>query len=640
MSLKVSSLLSCGMVIQQGVPIPIEGEAEPGAEAAVLFHGKTYRARAGESGAWRVLLDSCNPGGPYTMEISAIGKDSAESLVIEDIFIGDVWLCSGQSNMEMSMEGLKDDFPKEWKTQGFPPIRQFKVPQEWDFSGPRKDLAGGSWLAASKETLHEFSGTAWFFAKTIFEKHRTPIGLVNASWGGTPAEAWMSREALAEFPAAVAAGGQYADPALRAKMTARNAAEIQAWEDGLLRDDRGLAEKWYKPQTDIGGWDEISLPGIFAQGFLSRENPLAAFCGVIWLAREFDAGKNLASAHDAQLWIGTLVDADIVYINGVEVGNTDNRYPPRKYGIPQGLLREGNNRIVIRVSCANGEGGITHDKPFRIFTNGETIELAGTWKCRIGAYAGRPRPEEFFFQRQPMGLFNAMIAPVLQYPFKGVIWYQGESNDQNSCDYAALFKALIQDWRERSGRGDFPFLFVQLPIWGSPSDNDETASWAIIREAQKDALSLPATGMAVGLELGEWNDIHPVNKKDIGCRLALAAEQVVYGNNNTSPGPLLRSIQRRQNFLIISFTHCGAGLSARGQAFVSVLAGGAPYRLPAEIEGPDSISIDISSIEDKKPEKVLYAWAANPRDRQLYNSDGLPVIPFNEVIVESDFICS
>jgi sialate O-acetylesterase len=192
---------------------------------------------------------------------------------------------------------------------------------------------------------------------------------------------------------------------------------------------------------------------------------------------------------------------------------------------------------------------------------------------------------------------------------------------------------MIRDWRKKIGR-DIPFLFVQLPIWGIPAENDETASWAIIREAQKNALSLPTTGMAVGLDLGEWNDLHPVNKKGIGCRLALAAEKVVYGNENTSPGPLLRDIQRRQNHLVLSFTHCGGGLRAREQIFVSVVADGFSHLLPAEIAGPDTVSIDVSSLGNKKPEKVLYAWAANPRDRQLYNAEGLPALPFREVVSE------
>jgi sialate O-acetylesterase len=628
MDFKVSPLISRGMVVQQGMPIPVWGEAAPGVEVAVIFLGNTCRAKAGEGGTWRTFLDSQKPGGPYTMKIS-----TGDSLLIEDIYIGDVWLCSGQSNMEMPMERIKDDFLEEWETLEFPPIRQFKVPQEWEFSGPRKDLTGGSWTAASKETLHEFSGTAWFFAKNLFEKHRIPIGLVNAAWGGTPAEAWMSRAALAEFPVAIANGSQYADSRLCAQIAAHNAAEIQVWEDKLIREDLGLVEEWHRLGIDLCGWGEITLPGDFTHGAsVVAGEDLTAFCGVIWLAREFNAGKDFA-VHGAKLWLGTIVDADIVYVNGVELGNTGYRYPPRKYAVPPCLLLEEKNRIVIRVNCANGDGGITDDKPFRIFTDNETVELAGTWKYRIGAKAAGPRPVEFFFQRQPMGLFNAMIAPVLQYPFKGVIWYQGESNDSNPADYAALFKTLIRDWRKESGRDDLPFLFVQLPLWGSPDENDENASWAIIREAQKDALTLPATGMAVGLDLGEWNDLHPVNKKGIGCRLALAAEKTVYGNNNSSPGPLLREIRRRQNHLVLSFDNCGDGLYAREPAFVSVIANGAAHRLAVCIEGPDTLSVDISSVADKNvvdknPLKVLYAWAANPRDRQLYNSEGLPVIPF------------
>jgi sialate O-acetylesterase len=560
-------------------------------------------------------LEKQSPGGPYTMEI----VDGDSPIIIEDIYIGDVWLCSGQSNMEMPMDRLRDDFPEEWEQGKFPPIRQFKVPQEWDFSGPRKDLTGGVWMSASKETLHEFSGTAWFFAQALFEKHQNPIGLVNAAWGGTPAEAWMSRSALAEFPAVVADGDQYADSILCEQIAAQNAAAIKTWEDHLIHEDRGLAEEWQKPQTDISGWGEISLPGNFA-----ADN--ASFCGIVWLACEFYASAHF-TAKNAKLWFGTIVDADTVYVNGFEVGNTGYRYPPRKYAVPPGLLREGKNRIMLRVSCANGDGGITHDKPFRIFNDNEAIELAGTWKYRFGARVANARPGEFFFQRQPMGLFNAMIAPLLQFLFKGIIWYQGESNDTNPGAYAALFKALIQDWRKKFNTEELPFLFVQLPIWGSPGDNDESASWAIIREAQKEALSLPATGMAVGLELGEWNDLHPINKKGIGRRLALAAEKIVYGNKNSSPGPLLCDIQRRQNRLILTFTHCGAGLCAQEQPFVTVIANGIPHRLPAEIESPDTLSINISSIEGN-PEKVLYAWAANPRDRQLFNADSLPMLPF------------
>ena len=622
MPLKVSPLISSSMVVQQEAAVPVQGEAAPGAEITVSFIDKTYRATADSDGAWRLFLDSRASGGPYAMEITA---GSAEKITLDDIYVGDVWLCSGQSNMELPMQRIKDNFPEEWEPPVNALIRQFKVPQECDFSGPRSELSGGCWKAADAQTLDEFSGTAWFFARALYEKHQTPIGLINAAWGGTPIESWMSRAALtasaaAPFPAAIAGSDQYADDAKRAEIARANEAAIRAWEDNVAA-DRGLAEKWQSPQTDIAAWSEMTLPGNFAAA------DLAGFCGVLWLAKDFEIPAPLI-AHNWSLWMGTIVDADTAYINGVEAGNTAYRYPPRKYAIPAGLLRAGKNRIVIRVICNNGEGGVTAGKPFRIFTPNETVELGGTWKYRVGISAHR-RPDEVFFQRQPMCLFNAMIAPVLQYPLRGVIWYQGESNDPNPHEYAQLFRLMIDDWRAQNGK-NLPFLFVQLPIFGEPEDNNESSSWAIIREAQASALSLPATGMAAGLELGEWNDLHPLNKKDIGRRLALAAEKTVYHAPNTSPGPVVRGIERRADRLFISFNNCGKGLTMNGQLHVGIVAGETVFRLPADIDGPDCIAIDISTIndKDKNPEKVLYAWANNPRDRQLYNSDGLPAIPY------------
>jgi len=639
MRLQVSPLISSGMVAQEGASIPIRGEAAPGAEVTALFKGTTYRARADSGGKWQFLLDSQVSGGPYTLEISANSENETEKVTIEDIYIGDVWICSGQSNMEMPMQRLRDNFPEEWAPPVNSLIRQFKVPQEWDFSGPREDLRGGAWAAASPETLSDFSGTAWFFARTLYEKRTlkkrlfkkrpVPVGLINAAWGGTPAEAWMSRGALAAFPEKLAMCKQYADAAFCEAIADKNAAVIKAWNDELTAADSGLTQAWQQPQTDISLWDEITLPGDFA------EAGLTGFCGAIWLCREFEASEAF-TREESRLWLGTIVDADTVYINGVEVGNTGYRYPPRKYPVPAGLLHAGKNRVVMRVVCCNGEGGVTRSKDFRLFSENGCIELSGTWKYRIGINVGS-RPEEFFLQRQPTGLFNAMIAPILGYPCKGILWYQGESNDSKPFEYAALLKALINDWRDKKQQAlpqeplpkegrDLPFLLVQLPIFGAPGENNESSSWAIIRQAQYSALSLPATGMAAALELGEWNDLHPLNKKDVGRRLALAAERLVFKNENTAPGPVLRNIEKRGDKLLLNFDNCGGGLTADEQPHISVIADGKNIRLPAEITGPDCLSVDISAV--KNPETLLYAWANNPRDRQLFNTEGLPALPF------------
>jgi sialate O-acetylesterase len=618
--LGLSALISDGMIIQRDKPFPIWSKKR----MTVNFLGKTYEASE-SCGKWLVTLDPVQAGGPFTMDITCNDACSnycdKNKIAIQDIYAGDVWLCSGQSNMEMQMDRLLDDFGEEWLLKDFPLIRQFKVPQQWDFSAPREEITGGNWLSASAETLHEFSGTAWFFAKNLYEKYRqsqtVPIGLVNTAWGGTPVEAWMSEDALISFPGKIADGRQYADDKKREDITQNANSAIQEWETNLRHEDQGLPQEWKNPETDISAWNDITLPGDFADAGLKN------FCGVIWLAKEFEAG----AAQNTSVWLGTIIDADTVYLNGIEIGNTGYRYPPRKYSA-NGLLKQGKNRIVIRVTCNGGEGGVTTDKPFNIFTDNQTIELSGNWKYKVGAEA-QTRPEEFFFQRMPMGNYNAMVAPVLKFPLKGVIWYQGESNDPNPHEYAQLFRLMINDWREKNGSENLPFFFVQLPILGKEADNNEQNRWPILREAQASALSLPATGMAAALELGEWNDIHPVNKKDVGYRLFLAAEKLLFGVENSSPGPVMNRLEKSNEYVYLYFDNCAGGLTletSATEAYMSVVGDEGQIRLPVKIEGKDFIFIDVSSV--KNPKKILYAWADNPRDRQLFNSEGLPMLPF------------
>ncbi|MDR0760791.1 MAG: 9-O-acetylesterase [Treponema sp.] len=608
------ALIGDGMVLQQGVPLPLWGTARPHTPVTLVFLGESYRAESDAQGGWRIVVAPLRPGGPYIMEFSSAG----ETVRIGDVYSGDVWLCSGQSNMELPMERLRDDFPEEWRLPVNRLIRQFLVPQEWEFSGPRRELSGGVWAAASKETLKDFSGTGWFFAKKMYENHGVPMGLITAAWGGTPIESWMSREALAGFPEIMARGARYADAAYRDGLVKESQDAVARWAEKADREDAGLREKWYLNETDDSRWETLSLPGDFS------EAGMEGFCGVVWLRRAFDVPPSLAGK-EARIWLGTVVDADTVYVNGTAIGGVTYRYPPRKYDLPAGLLREGENRITIRVICNNGQGGITRGKPFRLFSEHCAVELAGSWKYKTGMSAAA-RPAEFFPHYQPMGLYNAMIAPLLNFPVRGVIWYQGESNDSAPQNYGALFTAMIRDWRDKYRREALPFLFVQLPLYGLPGKNTETSSWALLREAQASALALPATGMAAALDLGEWNDLHPVNKKDVGYRLAMSAERLLYNRANTAPGPMPRSLRLQDGTITIAFDNCGEGLTSDGTPYISIVSQEGAFRLPAVITGPDRLSIDVSSV--KSPEKALYAWADNPADRSLYNAEGLPVIPF------------
>jgi len=612
----LSTLISGGMIIQRDVPFPVWSKEK----LSILFLGKKYISQ-NVNGKWLLTLDPVKAGGPFTMEISG----DKNSFTVSDIYSGDVWMCAGQSNMEMQMDRLRDDFGEEWENKDFPLVRLFNVPQEWDFTSPREELTGGSWILPSKETLHEFTGTGWFFAKEMYKKHGIPIGLVRTAWGGTPVESWMSADALKDFPEKIAEGKKYADNAKRTQIIKETDDAINKWEKHLKSKDRGFAEEWEKEQTDISNWDDITLPGDFSAAGLSD------FCGVIWLARDIEVSAGFA-VKKVFVWLGTITDADTVYINGVEIGNTGYRYPPRKYAC-KGIIKKGKNRIVIRVICNNGEGGVTLDKPFRLFTDNEISELAGTWKYKVGASTST-RPAEFFFQRLPTGNYNAMIAPLIKYPLKGVIWYQGESNDSNPNDYGKLFRLMIQDWRKKCGNRELPFIFVQLPVWKPPSDNNEDSSWAIIREAQAAALSLPATGMACALDLGEWNDLHPLNKKDVGIRLFLAAEKTIFKTENSSPGPVLQRVEKRQEKLFLYFNNCAEGLKIIPEGekpYVSIIDRKTQVRLPVEINGKDVVCVSLSSL--KEPKKIFYAWADNPAARQLYNSDGLPMLPFMAEII-------
>ncbi len=634
--LRLSPVFSNGMVLQRGAPNSVRGSSDPGADIAVEFRGGRYAAAADGSGAWEAVLDAAGPGGPFVLSVTATpagGAGAPESLRVEDVYVGDLWICAGQSNMLTPMERLKDDFPGDFSLSSYPVIRQFALPGVADFAGPRGEVPEAEWVQASAESLGGFSGVAWFFARREAERLALPVGILLAANGGAPIESFMSADALSEFPWKVAEARKYADRSFREGAEKAAASAVEAWESKAREADRGLAEEWFRPGADASSWRPIRLPGRFDQ-----EAELRGFCGAIWLRLAFVAPAGFGSAA-CRIDLGTIADADQAYINGVEVGGTAYRYPPRKYRVPAGLIKDGENSVVLRVSCNAGDGGVTRGKPMRIeFPEGAaapgaaSIDLAGMWSYEIGVRMP-PRPSELFTQWKPTGLFNGMIAPLLRLAVAGVLWYQGESNTERPEEYGRMLEAMILDWRKKSGRDDLPFLVAQLPILGQPSLNDESSKWALLREAQADAARrLPRAGLAVALDAGEWNDIHPLNKKAVGGRLALAAGALLRGEPNDSPGPTLARVERRGDSLELRFERCGSGLVARGgEAFVSVVDDeGISHRVEARIEAPDLVSVGLSGIG--RPALVLYAWADNPADRQLYGAEGLPALPFRAVV--------
>lgn len=617
---RLPRLVSSGMVLQREAPVRIWGWAKAGEKVTVSFQGKAYHATTGTDGQWRVALPPLKAGGPYEMTI-----DASNHLVLKDVLVGDVWLCSGQSNMELPMRRVRDKYPEEVAQATNSRIRQFEVPLTYAFSGPKADLTGGSWVSTTPETVLKFSAVAYFFAKELYAKYQVPIGLIKDAVGGSPAEAWLSADALKQFPAYQQQGEKYKDSTLVATTKQRENAAVGDWYKRLHQTDQGEAPgqpKWSAPSYDASGWATMNVPGYWADQGLGPVN------GVVWFRKEVDVPASMVGK-PARLELGTLVDADSTYINGQLVGSTGYQYPPRKYGLGPTVLKPGKNVVVVRLINNGGRGGFTPGKKYELTAGGQTLDLRGPWQYKLGATL-LPTPGTTTFQYIPGGLYNGMIAPVLPYAIKGVLWYQGESNSGRWREYQSLLTSLIGDWRAHYQQPNLPFLFAQLPNFMAVKKEPGESDWAGMRDAQRRTLAVPHTGMAVLLDVGEWNDIHPVTKQPVGHRFALAAEKVAYGDTKmVASGPLYQSAQTAGNKVTMKFSDAGGGLVAKGGGpLMGFAVAGADKKFvwaQARIEGDKVV---VSSDQVPTPVAVRYAWADNPEGANLYNREGLPASPF------------
>jgi sialate O-acetylesterase len=617
---RLPALISDGMVLQREADVKIWGWADEGENVKVDFNAKTFNTSAGPNGQWEVVLSPMKAGGPFTMKIEA-----ANQITLKDIMIGDVWVCSGQSNMELSMERVKYRYPDVIANSDNPAIRQFVVPDAYNFKEPQENLESGHWVAVNPESILEFTAVGFFFAKELFEHYSVPIGLINSSLGGSPAQAWLSEDALRKFPEYSKTAIKYKDDAYIDKIVEKDNAVSNEWYHRLQQIDKGLQKgqkPWFDNTYDASEWETMDVPGYWADHELGFVN------GVVWFRRDIHVPASM-TGQPAKLWLGRIVDADTTYVNGQVVGSVSYKYPPRIYDIPSNLIKTGLNTITIRVINNSGRGGFFLDKPYELSTKDETIDLKGPWQYRLGAVM-KPLPGKTFIQWKPLGLYNAMIAPLLNYRIKGVIWYQGESNTDRPQEYTDLFAALIADWRTKWNQGDFPFLYVQLANFMEVKDDPGESEWAELREAQLKTLFTPNTAMAVTIDIGEWNDIHPLNKEDVGKRLALAAQKLAYGDEEVVySGPIYKSMRIDGNKIILSFTNTGSGLSTMGGDELKHFAIAGKDRVfvwaKAEIVG-DKVIVWNNDIA--RPVAVRYGWADNPEGANLYNKEGLPASPF------------
>ncbi len=616
---RLPHLVSDNMVLQRGIWVKIWGWAARGDKITIRFMGKSYVAMADTDGKWSVAFPPLEAGGPYTMEIG-----EGDSLIIKNIMVGDVWVCSGQSNMELPMKRVKESYADEIAHADKFSIRHFKVPEQYDFKKPQEDLEAGIWESSNPESVLNFTAVGYFFARALFEKYHVPIGLINASLGGSPAEAWLSEDALKAFPIYQETAQKFKEDTHIHKIVREDKSAADRWYCRLELQDQGLkGEKpWSDPSYDAATWLTIQLPAYWADGELGPIN------GVVWFRKEIDVPAWMIG-QTARLRLGNIVDSDTAYINGVFLGATPNQYLQRVYDIPADLLKIGKNTIVIRVTNTIGRGGFVKGKPYQLEVGERIVDLKGEWRYRVGAVA-EPFAGPTFIEWQPLGLFNGMIAPLTRYPMKGVIWYQGESNTRKAFEYQKLFPALIADWRQQWNQGDFPFLYVQLPNFLESKERFPESDWALIREVQLKTLTVSNTAMAVTIDIGEWNDLHPSNKKDVGERLALAAHKAAYDDKNVvHSGPIYRSMKIVGNQITITFMNIGSGLVVNGGGelghFTIADATKVFVRAKAMI---DADHVVVWNDQVLHPVAVRYAWADNPEGANLYNKEGLPASPF------------
>ena len=593
---RLPKLISDCMVLQRDVDLKLWGWADAGTKVTVRFNGNYFETETDANGEWQVVLPPQKAGGPYLLEVN--------EMVIRDVLVGDVWLCSGQSNQETPIHRLTEMFP-EINVSNNHMIRHYKVPTQDSKEYLQEEIAGNAqWHSGVASEVMNWTALAYFYAVEAYEKTGVPQGMLVSSLGGSAIESWIGQEHLKEFPQ------------LLLDKEALNGFE-------QAKKDKGEG-KWNQWDWDDSDWKTMQIPGTW------RENGLNVR-GTVWMRKDFEIPESMEGRH-AKLSMGTLVHNDAVFVNGVYVGSTGYEYPPRRYQIPAGVLRKGKNTIAVRLNAPAGNGEFIKDKPYKIIGDAAEIDLTGSWKYKVGLDMDDVTPyAERLKNRNNVGsgLYNGMIYPIRNYQVRGTIWYQGESNAGNTSRYAELVSSLITNWRELWNMPEMPFLLMQLPNFMQKHDKPTDSGWARIREAQLQAFkTIPNTALAVTYDVGEWNDIHPLNKKDMAKRLFLGARKVVYGEKLVYAGPVYKDMKVEGNKIIITFTETGRGLMAKGGILKHFAIAGEDRQFvwaDAVIRGNKVI---VSSKDVKQPVAVRYAWSDNPEDANLCNKEGLLASPF------------
>ena len=616
--LKLASIFGDHMVVQQGINAPVWGTSKPGSHISVDFAGFVTCTEANQEGDLMVKMSALNYGGPYEMKITGF-----DTIVLKDVMIGEVWLASGQSNMEWTMgSGVGPNTDAEIAAADNPAIRFFNVPRKTS-SVPLKDMDKQNWMICSPETVKSLSAVSYFFARELNRHKGVAVGIISSSWGATSAEAWISSEMLATHP----------DFRKKILSSDSDTAKWNSYVRKSIKEDRdrdiiaatsknGIEAGVILPEYDDSGWKKcmtpVDMPGMGLNGYW----------GLVWLRKSIDFSRKI-NLKKMRLVLDILARDAIFYINGNEVAHLINPAKEIIIDIKPGIIHQGHNVLSIRLYINWGSAHIgaknqeiyivSDDNKFR-------ISLEGEWK--FNSEIEPPVAQLHDYYNKLSVLYNARIAPIIPYGIKGVIWYQGENNAANGYQYRSLFPLLIEDWRIRWQLGYFPFLYVQLANYMEKKAEPTESDWAELRESQFMTLEYPNTGMAVAIDIGDPKDIHPKNKLEVGKRLYLQARKVAYNENITASGPLYESMVVEGQKIKLRFSSVDVGLETRDGMPLTGFAIAASdkkfYWADAIIAGNDII---VSSPKVINPQAVRYSWENNP-DGNLVNKEGLHASPF------------
>lgn len=623
-AVRLPRLVSDHMVLQRNQPLPIWGWANPGEAVNITFNGQRLSTKTDANGQWRATLSPLSAGGPFSMTVSG-----SNTIVIQDILIGDVWLGSGQSNMEWRLRQNINNAEQEIKTANFPQIRLFDVKDSVAIL-PRTEVKSTGWQLCTPETVADFSAVAYFFGRQLHQRYNVPIGLITSDWGGTPIEAWMSLPSLKTFPelgpkVAALEDNPSGDPARLKIAFGKHLADWQATYTSADKGYQSGVPVWASETLNTTDWPTMNLPTIW-----EKPDLLPGFDGVVWFRKQLDidaadAGKPIL------LQLGRIDDLDSTWFNGEKIGGSSPWNSLRSYTVPGRLVKAGRNTIAIRVLDTGSDGGIRGaPEELAAIIGNKTTPLTDSWRYQVGISTSDapPAPGLIFSQNSFGSLFNAMIAPLIPYGIKGVIWYQGEANVAKAHQYGQLFPGMIRDWRNRWGY-EFPFLFAQLSAFMHDKDEPADYPWAELREAQAMTTTLAKTGMAVTIDIGDPNNIHPGNKQDVGKRLALVAQRLAYDEPVRDKGPTYQSMTVQGNQVRLTFSHADDGLIIRDKyGYVRGFAvAGADRRFRWAAGRREGNEIVLTTDGVDKPVAVRYNWGNSP-DGNVFNRDGLPAVPF------------